>query len=96
MYVLAICKFIRIVSKIFSASQSKDIKNFFIKEFCPHIASYQYHLTGNPVNSCLISTVGKTHYGPVISFFPVKILECLLQFFRYAGGAVVTNLFYYY
>ena len=31
MYVLTICKYITILSKIFSTSSSKDIKTFFIK-----------------------------------------------------------------
>ena len=76
---LDICKFIRILSKIFSAPQAKD--NFLFKDLCCHIPSYLYYLTGNLVNSYLTSTVEQTHQGPVVSFFPVKILECLLQIF---------------
>ena len=38
--------------------------------------------TGNPVNSCLTSTMNKTHHGPVISPFSEEILKCLPNFFH--------------
>ena len=80
----------------FSVSPSKYIKTFFIEGLCCHVASCAIpHVTiGNPKNSCLISTVDKTHYGPITAPFSVQILKCLLQFFRYAVGFLVTNLFY--
>ena len=56
------------------------------------LASYapiQLVTTGNPVNSYFTCTVDKTHHGPVIALFPVR----LLQIFWYARGVPVTNLF---
>ena len=88
----------RTLNKIFSASPLKDIKTFFTKELCCHIASYNIQLvtTGNPVNSYLTSTVDKTYNGPVIVPFSVQILKCLLQFFSYTGSDLVTKGFYCY
>ena len=85
MYVLANilhCKYIRVLSEIFSASPSKDIKTFFIKELCGHTASYtvQRVATGNPVHSYLSSTLDKAHHGPVMAPFSVKILNVLQAF----------------
>ena len=49
---------------------------------CCHIAKFTIHLvtTGNPMNSCLTSTVDKTQYGSIITF-SVQILKCLLHLF---------------
>ena len=73
---------------MFSASPSKDIKNFFIKGLCCHIASYTIQLatTENPVSAHLASTVIKTHNEPVIAPFCVQPLK----FFNHAGGVLVT------
>ena len=45
-------------------------------------ASHRHELvvTGDPLNSCLTSTLYKTHRGPVIASFSVQILKCLLLF----------------
>ena len=64
--------------KIFSAPPSKDIKTFFIKGLCCHIASYTTQLVPLEIlllNSYLSSTVEKTHHGPVIASFYVQLLQ---------------------
>ena len=68
--------------KNFSASPSKDVKTSFIENLCCNIASYTIQLvtTGNPVNYYVTSIVDKTHHGPVIAPFSMKILKDLLQF----------------
>ena len=88
MYVLPICQHIRILSKILSASPSKDIKTVFVEGLCCHYI-IELVTTKNLVNS---STVDKTRHGSVFALFSVQ----LLQFFSCAGGAIVTNLFYCY
>ena len=72
----------RILRENFSASPSKDVKKFLIKNLCCHIASFtiQFVITENPVNSSITFSVNKTHHGPVIDPFSVKILKCPLQF----------------
>ena len=87
---LNICKYIRILSKIFSAS-SKEIKHSLLNRLNCRIASYTIQLvtTGNPVNSYLTSTVGKTNHGPVIALFSVQ----LLQISSYTGAVQMSNLF---
>ena len=88
MYVLTICKYIRILSKIFSGSPSKDNKTFFIKVLGCHIASYTpFNLLPLEINSCLAFTVDETHHEPVITSFSKQ----LLLLFSYVGGALVTN-----
>ena len=83
MYVLSICRYIRVPSKTFSASALKYIKVLLIKKLHCHIASYTIHFftTGNPVNFYLTSTVDKTHHKPIIVPFSVQILKYLLHFF---------------
>ena len=48
-----------------------------MKDLCCHIASDTIQLvtTGNPVNSYLTSTVGKTHHGLVIASFSMQLLQ---------------------
>ena len=75
MNVHAICKYIRILHKNISASPSKDVKTFFVKKLCCHIANYTIQLvtTGNTANSYLTSTVNRIRRGACISRF--RILE---------------------
>ena len=52
LYVLAICKDIRVLRKHFSTLLSKDVKIFFIKELYCHAVNYTIQLatTENPLN----------------------------------------------
>ena len=83
-----------LLSKIFSSSPSKDLKTFFIKDLCCHVANYiiQVVITGNPVNSYLIYTKDKTHHGPVVATFSVK----LLKLFRLRQRCSSNQIFYSY
>ena len=67
----ATCKYIRTLSKIFSASSSKVIKTFLINGLCCHIASYnvQHVTNGKPVKSYFTSTDDKIHHGQSIGLF---------------------------
>ena len=62
------------MSKIFSASSSKDIKTFFIEGLCCHY-TIQLVTTGILVNSYLTSTVDKTFHDPAIDLFSVQLLQ---------------------
>ena len=83
MYVLSICKYIRVPSKTFSASKLKYNKAFLIKELRCHVASYTIHFftTRNPVNFYLTSTVDKTHHKPVIVPFFCANFKMSFAFF---------------
>ena len=45
-----------------------------------NIHAIEHVVTENPVNSCLTSTLYKTHHGPVIAPFSAQILKCPLFF----------------
>ena len=60
-------------------SSSKDVQEY-AETALVTIHAIKLVITGNPVNSCLTSTLYKTHHGPVIAPFSVQILKCLLLF----------------
>ena len=73
---LAICKYIRILNKIFFASPSKDIILASKGLWC-HIASCSPSklLPLNPANFYLTSALDKTHHNPVNVPFSAQSLE---------------------
>ena len=60
------------------------------------MASYtiQLDITGNSVNSYRTSTVDKTRHGSVIALAISSYCATTAGFSSYAGGVLVTNIFY--